>query len=154
MIDYAQDYLGASWGTYGFPAESYFYHQADRQSDSKAIFAQADWEFAPTWNLTVGGRMTRDTRKDVGGQYWDTAFSDDPAIYFKGLHNPGTPGTPGFVPFNSSDLKPGMGGYYGAGEYLRPGDRGRVQTLARIAHRLFVFAPEGGHQVLPDLQRG
>ncbi|MYM86434.1 TonB-dependent receptor [Rugamonas sp. FT82W] len=116
-IDYAQDYLGASWGTYGFPAESYFYHQADRQSDSKAIFAQADWEFAPTWNLTVGGRMTRDTRKDVGGQYWDTAFSDDPAIYFKGLHNPGTPGTPGFVPFNSSDLKPGMGGYYGAGGF-------------------------------------
>nr|WP_315391876.1 TonB-dependent receptor [uncultured Duganella sp.] len=107
MIDYAQDYLGASWGTYGYPAESYFYHQSDRQSDSKAVFAQADWQFAPTWNLTVGGRMTRDTRKDVHGMYWDTAFSNDPAIYYKGQYTPG-------APYNSASLKPGMGGYYGA----------------------------------------
>ena len=116
-IDYGQDTLGAGYGAYGFPADAFFYHQTDRQIDSKALFAQVDWQFAPTWNLTLGGRITRDTRLDVNGKYWDTGFSSDPAIYFKGQFNPGAvgpPGTPGLKPYNSSNLLPGEGSYYGA----------------------------------------
>ena len=109
-IDYGQDALGAGYAPYGYPAEAFFYHQTDRQTDSKALFAQVDWQFAPTWNLTLGGRFTHDTRLDIHGLYWDTAFSDNPAIYFKGLFDPAVAGRP----YNSTDLLPGMGSYYGA----------------------------------------
>ncbi|WP_229259456.1 TonB-dependent receptor [Duganella aceris] len=87
---------------------NYLYSQTDRQSDSKAVFGQVDWAFAPKWNVTVGGRMTRDVREDKDGKFYDSGTVSDPYSYFNGQYTP----VPGKY-FNSSDLKPGMGSYYG-----------------------------------------
>ncbi|TWI67760.1 outer membrane receptor protein involved in Fe transport [Pseudoduganella lurida] len=88
----------------------YLYDQQDRQSDSKAVFGQADWAFAPKWNLTVGGRMTRDEREDKNGKFYDSGTSGDPYSYFQGTFNPNAGRY-----FNSSDLLVGQGAYYGVG---------------------------------------
>jgi iron complex outermembrane receptor protein len=106
-IQFAGDYNSITWQPAGYPY-NYLYDQTDRQQDSKAVFGQVDWQFAPKWNLTVGGRYTRDTRKDTNGKYYDSSFSSDPLSYFNGQFNPNPPRR-----FNSTDLKPGMGGYYG-----------------------------------------
>ncbi|QBI01933.1 TonB-dependent receptor [Pseudoduganella albidiflava] len=112
-IDFGQDYLANASGTYGYPTYAYLYHQTDRQADSKAVFAQADWTFAPRWTVTAGARYTRDKRTDSNGEYYDTRTSSDRGIYFLGQYTPGVPGTPGYQPFNSTHLLPGMGAYYG-----------------------------------------
>jgi iron complex outermembrane receptor protein len=111
-IDFGQDYLAQGANGYGY---SNFYHQPDRRSDSKAAFAQADWQFRPNFNLTVGARMSRDSRADRNGQYWEAyAWTKD---YFNNILDPGGPGTPGYNGINSSHLKPGMGAYYGSSAY-------------------------------------
>ena len=112
-IDFGQDFLANQSGTYGYPTYAYMYHQTDRQADSKALFAQVDWAFAPQWNFTAGARNTRDKRTDTNGQYFDTRTSSNRGEYFLGQYKPGVPGTPGFQAFNSSHLLPGMGAYYG-----------------------------------------
>jgi iron complex outermembrane receptor protein len=101
-IDFGDDQVSVFYDTVPYTS---FYHQPNRQSDSKAIFGQADWQFAPKFNLTVGGRLTRDERTDTGGQFYDAYGTDG---YFKGTFNPLTPRR-----YNSSDMLPGMGTYYG-----------------------------------------
>lgn len=102
-IDYAQNH------NYGgvYPGIS-FYHQPDRQSDSKAIFAQTDWEFLPLWNLTIGARQTKDTRADKNGEDYECAGGTGDLCFFNGRFTPTGTGR-----FNSSHILPGMGGSYG-----------------------------------------
>jgi iron complex outermembrane receptor protein len=109
-IDFGQDFLNQ--GPSGFPYSN-FYHQPDRRSESKAVFAQSDWQFVPTWNFTAGVRMSKDSRADNNGQFWESYGKD----YFNGILDPGGPGTPGYTGVNSSLLKPGMGAYYGSGVF-------------------------------------
>jgi iron complex outermembrane receptor protein len=109
-IDFGQDFLNQ--GPSGYPYSNY-YHQPDRRSESKAAFAQSDWQFVPTWNFTAGVRMSKDSRADNNGQFWESYGKD----YFNGILDPGGPGTPGYTGVNSSLLKPGMGAYYGSGVF-------------------------------------
>ena len=109
-IDFGQDFLNQ--GPSGFPYSNY-YHQPDRRSESKAAFAQSDWQFTPAWNFTAGVRMSKDSRADNNGQFWESYGKD----YFNGILDPGGPGTPGYTGVNSSLLKPGMGAYYGSGVF-------------------------------------
>jgi iron complex outermembrane receptor protein len=109
-IDFGQDFLNQ--GPNGYPYSNY-YHQPDRRSESKAAFAQSDWQFVPTWNFTAGVRMSKDSRADNNGQFWESYGKD----YFNGILDPGGPGTPGYTGVNSSLLKPGMGAYYGSGVF-------------------------------------
>lgn len=106
-IEFGEDNISSMVQAPGQPY-NYLYSQTDRQSDSKAVFGQVDWAFAPKWNLTVGGRMTRDVREDKDGKFYDAGTTGDPYTYFNGQYTP----VPGRY-FNSSDLKPGMGSYYG-----------------------------------------
>ena len=106
-IDFGQDFLN---GSYPY---SNFYHQPDRASVAKAVFAQSDWTFVPKWTLTTGVRFTRDSRADTGGEY----FSDFNNQYFNGITNPPGPGTAGFNIFNSSNYLPGMGAAYGTSAF-------------------------------------
>ena len=109
-LDYGQDFRGG--GPNGYPTAN-FYHQPHRISESKAVFAQADWEFAPRWTFTAGVRQSRDMREDANGQFWEAYGTD----YFNGLITPGAPGTPGWQGIDSSMLLPGMGAYYGSGAF-------------------------------------
>jgi iron complex outermembrane receptor protein len=109
-IDFGQDYLNQ--GPSGYPYSN-FYHQPDRRSESKAAFAQSDWQFAPRWNFTAGVRMSRDSRADNDGQFWESYGKD----YFNGILDPGGPGTPGYTGVNSTLLRPGMGAYYGSSAF-------------------------------------
>lgn len=109
-IDFGQDYLNQ--GPSGYPYSN-FYHQPDRRSESKAVFAQSDWQFAPRWNFTAGVRMSRDSRADNDGQFWESYGKD----YFNGILDPGGPGTPGYTGVNSTLLRPGMGAYYGSSAF-------------------------------------
>ena len=106
-IEFGEDNISSMVQAPGQPY-NYLYSQTDRQSDSKAVFGQVDWAFAPKWNLTVGARMTRDVREDKDGKFYDAGTTGDPYTYFNGQYTP----VPGRY-FNSSDLKPGMGSYYG-----------------------------------------
>jgi iron complex outermembrane receptor protein len=108
-IEFGEDDISAMVQAPGQPY-NYLYSQNDRQSDSKAVFGQVDWAFAPKWNATVGGRMTRDVREDKDGKFYDAGTVGDPYSYFNGQYTP----VAGRY-FNSSDLKPGMGSYYGIG---------------------------------------
>ncbi|MDT9000119.1 TonB-dependent receptor [Paucibacter sp. APW11] len=117
-IDYAQEQLVTE--PYGF-ATSQFYHQPDRQIDAKALFAQADWKFAPGWTATIGGRFSRDSKTDRGGQVyggWDGATD----AYYNGHYHPGTPGEPGFRAHNGRDLTEAMGPFAGVDAYKQWGD--------------------------------
>ncbi len=106
-IEFGEDSISAMVNAPGAPYYA-LYDQTDRQSESMAAFGQVDWAFAPKWNLTVGGRMTRDEREDKNGKFYDSGTTGDPYSYFQGQYTP----IPGRF-FNSSDLKPGMGSYYG-----------------------------------------
>jgi len=131
-IDYGQDlqYGNAPWG------DPYinFYHQPKRVSDSKAIFAQADWEFRPNWNFTLGGRVTRDSRADVNGQaYLCDAWDGPPHCYYKGEFNPDTADRI----HNSADLTGTMGAYYGAAAFAAnpgAGFDGIAPTITNASH--------------------
>jgi iron complex outermembrane receptor protein len=106
-IEFGEDNISSMVQAPGQPY-NYLYSQTDRQSDSKAVFGQVDWAFAPKWNVTVGARMTRDVREDKDGKFYDAGTTGDPYSYFNGQYTP----VPGRY-FNSGDLKPGMGSYYG-----------------------------------------
>jgi len=106
-IEFGEDSISAMVNAPGAPYYN-LYVQTDRQAESMAGFTQFDWAFAPKWNLTVGGRMTRDVREDKNGKFYDSGTVGDPYSYFQGQYTP----VPGRF-FNSSDLKPGMGAYYG-----------------------------------------
>lgn len=106
-IEFGEDDISSMVQAPGQPYY-YMYSQTDRQSDSKAVFSQVDWGFAPKWNATIGGRFTRDVRQDRDGKFYDSGTVSDPYSYFQGQYTP----VAGQY-FNSSDLKPGMGAYYG-----------------------------------------
>ncbi len=89
-------------------ASGSFYAQPNRQVDAKAIFAQADWEFAPTWTATAGARYSADSKTDkdglnLGGWWGQKEF-------YNGGYDPGTPGTPGYRLPQGHDLDYGPGG--------------------------------------------
>ncbi|WBS05225.1 TonB-dependent receptor [Pseudoduganella sp. SL102] len=109
-IDFGQDFLAND--SNGYPYAN-FYHQPDRVSESKAVFAQADWQFLPAWTFTAGVRYSRDGRADRNGQFWEAYGTD----YFNGLLVPGAPGTPGYTGINAGMLLPGMGAFYGGGAF-------------------------------------
>jgi len=48
-------------------ASGAFYAQPDRQIDAKAVFAQADWKFMPSWTATAGVRYSADSKTDKDG---------------------------------------------------------------------------------------
>jgi iron complex outermembrane receptor protein len=109
-LDYGQDFMAND--SNGYPYAN-FYHQPHRVSESKAVFAQADWQFLPKWTFTAGVRFSRDSRADANGQFWESYGTD----YFNGLLVPGKPGTPGYTGINSGMLLPGMGAWYGSGAF-------------------------------------
>ncbi|TWI69824.1 iron complex outermembrane receptor protein [Pseudoduganella lurida] len=109
-LDYGQDFMAND--SDGYPYAN-FYHQPKRISESKAVFAQADWQFVPKWTFTAGVRASRDSRSDQNGQFWESYGTD----YFNGLLVPGAPGTPGYTGINSGMLLPGMGAYYGSSAF-------------------------------------
>ncbi|MBA4217366.1 MAG: TonB-dependent receptor [Methylibium sp.] len=134
-IDYAQEQLVTY--PYGFPTSQY-YHQPDRQIDAKAIFAQADWNFAPTWTATLGGRLSLDRKTDKGGQVYGGWDGSTPA-YYNGLFNPGTPGTPGFRSHNGLDLTPLMGPFAGTAAYAQwgpPAGNDHSEAWRKFTYRL------------------
>ena len=87
---------------------SVVYNQPNRQIDSKAVFGQADWNFAPKWTGTLGARYSRDSKEDQGGKVYGANWIGNPA-YYRGLYDRGIPGTPGFTIHDGSDLTQQMG---------------------------------------------
>lgn len=134
-IDYAQEQLVNA--PYGYPI-SQFYHQPNRQIDAKAIFAQADWTFAPTWTATLGWRFSRDRKTDKDGQVfggWDSAMN----AYYNGLFDPGTPGDPGFHTHNGEDLTEQMGPFAGVDAYSHwgpPAQNDHADSWKKNTYRL------------------
>jgi iron complex outermembrane receptor protein len=114
QINYAQEMLVNA--PYGFPISQY-YNQPNRQIDAKALYAQTDWQFAPTWTATIGGRFSRDSKTDQGGKVFGGEWDTTSPAYYNGLYNPGTPGDPGFRPHSGADLTAGMGPLAGTGAY-------------------------------------
>jgi iron complex outermembrane receptor protein len=134
-IDYAQEQLVTA--PFGFPT-SQFYHQPDRQIDAKAVFAQADWKFTPTWTATLGARYSVDKKTDKGGQVFGGWDGSTPA-YYNGLYHPGTPGEPGFRAHNGRDLTEQMGPFAGTGAYAEwgaPAGNDNAETWKKITYRL------------------
>ena len=50
-------------------------NNTDIRNSTLAAFAQATWEFIPSWHLTAGGRFTRDTRAIIANDYLAPLFS-------------------------------------------------------------------------------
>jgi iron complex outermembrane receptor protein len=148
-LDYGQDFLNQ--GPNGYPYSN-FYHQPDRQSESKAVFAQADWQFVPTWNFTAGVRASKDSRADKNGQFWESYGTD----YFDGQLNPGGPGTPGYTGVNSSLLKPGMGAYYGSGVFPSASSiSDHAESWSKTTGRLgLTWQPNSRNMVYTSLSTG
>ena len=89
-------------------ASGSFYHQPNRQVDAKAVFAQADWKFMPTWTATAGVRFSRDSKTDKDGQNLGGWWGQKE--FYNGGFDPGTPGTPGYHLPQGNDLNYGPGG--------------------------------------------
>jgi iron complex outermembrane recepter protein len=105
-IDYEQtNTIQKPYGDVG----SVLYNQPNRQVDAKAVFAQADWKFIPTWTGTLGARYSIDSKEDKGGKVYGANWIGNSA-YYNGLYSQGTPGTPGFRVHDGTDLTPAMGG--------------------------------------------
>lgn len=97
---------------------SQFYAQPDRQIDSKALFAQADWKFAPLWTATVGARYTRDSKTDKGGMnYGGNSWGGQSYGYYNGMFDYGIPGTDSYRTPNGNQITPQMGSLGGAAAY-------------------------------------
>ncbi|NHZ90537.1 TonB-dependent receptor plug domain-containing protein [Massilia sp. CCM 8733] len=116
-------------------ASGAFYSQPDRQVDAKAVFAQADWKFIPSWTATAGARYSVDSKEDknglnLGGWAGNTAF-------YRGQYNGGTPNTPGYRFPQANDLKPGMGGSVDAySGYPRPTANDHKEEWKKTTWRL------------------
>ncbi|MCV2367071.1 TonB-dependent receptor [Roseateles oligotrophus] len=135
QINYAQDMLMTA--PYGLPASAY-YAQANRPVDSKALFAQADWKFAPTWTATLGGRYSWDKKTDIGGRNYGTYNTYDGA-YYNGHYDPGHPGEAGFRPHSSKDLTKDMGAFAGVGAYAgygEPAHNDHTESWKKFTYRL------------------
>ncbi|MBY0574564.1 MAG: TonB-dependent receptor, partial [Undibacterium sp.] len=114
QINYAQEYLVTA--PFGFPISQY-YNQPNRQIDAKALFAQTDWQFAPTWTATIGGRYSWDSKTDQGGKVFGGEWDSTSPAYYNGLFQPGVPGDPDFHAHNGMQLTNGMGPLAGTGAY-------------------------------------
>ena len=135
QINYAQDMLMS--GPYGLPTSAYF-AQPNRTVDSKALFAQADWKFAPTWTATLGGRYSWDSKGDVGGRNYGSYGASDGA-YYNGHYDAGLPGHEGFRPHTSKDLTADMGAFAGVGAYAgygEPAHNDHSETWKKFTYRL------------------
>jgi iron complex outermembrane receptor protein len=132
-IDYEQtNTIQKPYGDVG----SVLYHQPNRQVDAKAAFAQADWQFVPTWTATAGARYSVDSKEDKGGQVYGANWIGN-AAYYNGWYSQGTPGTPGFHVHDGTDLAPGMGGSVAAyGLYGAPTSNDHKQTWNKVTWRL------------------
>lgn len=135
QINYAQEFLVNA--PFGFPISQY-YQQPNRQIDAKAIYAQTDWQFIPTWTATLGARFSRDSKDDQGGKVyggWDATL---PA-YYNGLFHPGTPGAIGFKAHNSANLNNQMGAFAGPdayNEYGPPAQNDHAQSWKKLTYRI------------------
>ncbi|RZT09476.1 TonB-dependent Receptor Plug Domain [Duganella sp. CF402] len=115
---------------------SVLYHQPNRQVDAKAAFAQADWQFMPTWTATAGARYSVDSKEDKGGEVYGANWIGN-AAYYNGWYSQGTPGTPGFHVHDGTDLAPGMGGSVAAYHlYGSPTSNDHKQTWNKVTWRL------------------
>jgi iron complex outermembrane receptor protein len=132
-IDYEQtNTIQKPYGDVG----SVLYHQPNRQVDAKAAFAQADWQFVPTWTATAGARYSIDSKEDKGGQVYGANWIGN-AAYYNGWYSQGTPGTPGFHVHDGTDLAPGMGGSVAAYSlYGAPTSNDHKQTWNKVTWRL------------------
>ncbi|HEU4777256.1 MAG TPA: TonB-dependent receptor [Telluria sp.] len=116
-------------------ASGAFYAQPNRQVDAKAIFAQADWKFMPTWTATAGARFSRDSKTDkdglnLGGWWGEKAF-------YNGTYDPGTPNTPGYRIPQGNDLGPTVGGSAAAYHlYGAPSPNDHSDSWKKITWRL------------------
>ncbi len=116
-------------------ASGSYYAQPDRQVDAKAIFAQADWEFAPKWTGTAGLRYSRDSKTDkdglnLGGWWGQKEF-------YNGGYDPGTPGTPGYRLPQGHDLDYGPGGSAAAYKlYGKPSKNDHSESWSKLTWRL------------------
>ncbi|MFL6657000.1 MAG: TonB-dependent receptor [Massilia sp.] len=116
-------------------ASGAFYAQPNRQVDAKAIFAQADWKFVPTWTGTAGVRFSRDSKTDkdglnLGGWAGDKAF-------YRGTYDPGTPNTPGYHIPQGYDLGPTVGGSAAAYSlYGQPSPNDHSDSWKKVTWRL------------------
>lgn len=113
-INFAQDNLvAAPWGM----PQGQYYAQPDRQVHSKALFAQADIRLADQLSATVGFRMSKDSREDLGGVSAGLWSADTP-WYYNGKFVPKAAGTG--TPHNGTDLTLGMGPFAGVGVFPGP----------------------------------
>lgn len=118
QINYAQEFLATA--PYGF-AISQYYNQPNRQIDAKALFAQTDWSFAPSWTATIGARFSRDSKTDKDGKVYGGWDSTSPA-YYNGLYHPVESADGVFQGHNGRQLTAGMGPFAGVGAYKEYGD--------------------------------
>lgn len=116
-------------------ASGAFYAQPNRQVDAKAVFAQADWRFRPTWTATAGARYSVDTKTDkdglnLGGWAGSKAF-------YRGTYDPGTPNTPGYRIPQGYDLGPTVGGSAAAyALYGQPSPNDHSEKWNKVTWRL------------------
>ncbi len=116
-------------------ASGSFYAQPDRQVDAKAVFAQGDWKFTPTWTATAGLRYSVDSKTDkdglnLGGWWGQKEF-------YNGGFDPGTPGTPGYHLPQGHDLDYGPGGSAAAyAKYGTPSKNDHKDEWRKLTWRL------------------
>lgn len=147
QINYSQEYLVNA--PFGFPISQY-YQQPDRQIDAKALYAQTDWQFQPSWTATLGARFSQDSKTDQGGKVYGGWDSTSPA-YYNGLYHPGTPGTPGFRAHNSRDLTSGMGAFAGPNayhEYGPPAQNAHSMKWNKLTYRLGIMKELSANEML------
>lgn len=116
-------------------ASGAFYAQPNRQVDAKAIFAQADWKFVPTWTATAGARYSVDSKTDkdglnLGGWAGSNAF-------YRGHYNGGEPNTPGYRIPQANNLTMDMGGSAAAyALYGKPSPNDHSEEWKKVTWRL------------------
>lgn len=74
-----------------------------QSTESTAVFAQADWQFAEAWTLTLGARWTEEKKDFIGGNtavFWDPAAGDTV---------PNSPNDPRFQNGKWDDVTPKIG---------------------------------------------
>lgn len=114
-INFGQETL--HYGPNNIPI-SQFYAQPDRQIDSKALFAQADYQFSPIWTATLGVRYSRDSKVDKNGMNLGTnSWGGQSFGYYNGLFDYGVPGTSSYRVPNGNQITSQMGTLGGSAAY-------------------------------------
>jgi iron complex outermembrane receptor protein len=121
---------------YGDPG-SVVFNQPNRQVDAKAVFTQADWNFAQNWTGTLGARYSMDSKEDKGGKVYGANWIGNTA-YYRGLYDRGVAGTPGFRIHDGSDLTQQMGWMAGPAAYAgyaAPTSNDHKETWTKVTWR-------------------